>query len=133
MAQAMQQIGITLILRKKLDAAIGPHLVVVKGAAANSVALPGGADVAFMGVTMENGAINELRDVAIDGGIVKCTASAAIAEGAEVSVAGASGKIKTSAPAAGVNSYVVGYAMEAAAADGDIIGVLLSRSIKQGA
>lgn len=132
MAQAMRQTKNTLFLRKKLDVAIGPYLVVVKGASLNSVALPGGADVNFMGVTAEDGAINELRDVAIDGGIFPITASAAIAEGAEVSVAGVTGKIKTSAPAAGVNSYVVGIAMEPAAADGDVIGVLLKRYIKQG-
>jgi hypothetical protein len=133
MGYAMQQMGGALILKKKLDAAIGPHLVVVKGATAGSVALPGGADVNFMGVTTEDGAINEYRDVVVGGPcIVKCTASAAIAEGALVSVAGATGKIKTAAPAAGSNSFIVGKAMEAAAADGDLIGVLFMPCVLQG-
>lgn len=133
MPLATQQVGgETVILTKKMEAAIGAFLVVVEGAAAGGAALPGGADVNFMGVTLEDGALGEYRPVAVDGGIVRCTASAAIARGAEVSVAGASGQIKTSAPAAGVNSYVIGIAQDAASAAGDIIGVLLTRSIKQG-
>ena len=133
MAQAIRQLGETTILRKLLDVAIAPAIVVVKGVAANSVKLPTAADVTFMGVTLENGAIAELRDIAIDGGIVACTAGAAIAEGDLVSIHGTTGKIKTAAPATGANSFIVGVAMQAAAADGDIIGVLLARAVMQGA
>lgn len=133
MPLATQQVGgETVILTKKLEAAIGPHLVVVEGAAAGGAALPAGADGNFMGVTLEDGAINEYRPIAVDCGIVRITASAAISRGAEVSVAGASGKIKAAAPGAGINSFIVGIAQDAAAADGDIIGVLLTRYVKQG-
>lgn len=127
-----QQLGSTLVLQKKLEANIGPFLVVVEGAAVEGAALPGGADVTFMGVTLEDGLSGEYRPVAIAGGIVACVASAAIARGAYVSVAGATGKIKTAAPAAGSNSFVLGKAQEAAGADGDIIGVLLAPAILQG-
>lgn len=132
MPLAQQSLKNTLIVSKKLEAAIGPALVVVEGAAAGGVALPGGADVNFVGVTLEDGASGEYRPIAIHGGIVRITASAAIARGAEVSVAGATGKIKTAAPGAGVNTFIVGKATEAAAADGDVIGVSFTPYSKQG-
>ena len=133
MPLATQQVGgETVILSKKLEAAIGPHLVVVEGANPGGAALPGGADVNFMGVTLEDGALGEYRPIAVDGGIVRITASAAIARGAEVSIANVAGQIKTSAPGAGINSVVVGIAQDAAAALGDIIGVILTRYSKQG-
>lgn len=132
MAQAIRQVEETLFLTKKLEAAIGPYLVVIAGAAAGGVRLPLAADAQWLGVTMEDGAINEYRSIAVMGGIVPITASAAIAEGAFVSIAGVSGQIKTAAPAAGSNSFIVGKAMEAAGAAGDVIGVLLCPCVLQG-
>ncbi len=128
--QGISQTKDAIILEKALEADIGPHLVVVKGSADGGVALPGGADVQWMGVTIENGLSGEKRKVVVGGGvIVKIKAAAAIAEGANVSIHGTTGKIKTAAPSTGANSFVVGKAMEAAANDGDIIGVLLTPGV----
>lgn len=132
MAVALCQTDLTHIVYRTLEADIGPFLVVVKGTAADSAALPAAADANFIGVTMENGLSGERRPIAVAGGIVKCTAQAAITEGAWVSIQGVTGKIKAAAPSAGSNSYVLGKAMQAAAADGDIIGVLLCPAILQG-
>lgn len=122
----------TVIVQRTLEADIGPCLVVVKGSAAQSAALPSAADVQFLGVTLEDGKNGEKRPIAVDGGIVPCTAGAAIAEGAFVSVHGTGGLIKTAAPSAGTNSFIIGKAMEAAGASGDIIGVLLMPCVLQG-
>jgi molecular chaperone DnaK (HSP70) len=133
MSLARRQLGDgTTTLPKKLEANIGPYLVVVEGAAVDGAALPGGADVNFLGVTLEDGLSGEYRNIAIDGGIVPVTASAAIARGVWVSVANAQGQIKTAAPGAGTNTYVLGKTMEAASAAGDVIGVLLAPGLMQG-
>ena len=132
MPVALCQTNETTIVYRNLEADIGPFLCVIKGSAADSAILTTTADANFLGVTMEDGKNGERRPVAVDGGIIKCTASAAIAEGALVSVAGATGKIKTAAPAAGSNSFAIGIAMQPASADGDVIGVLFSRPILQG-
>lgn len=132
MAVALSQTTDTCIVYRNLEANIGPYLVVVKGSAADSAALPAAADANFLGVTMEDGLSGERRPLAVAGGIVKCTAAAAITEGAWVSIHGTTGKIKAAAPSAGTNSYVLGKAMQPAAADGDVIGVLLLPCILQG-
>lgn len=132
MAVAICQTDLTHVVYRNLEADIGPFLVVVKGVAADSVALPAAADANFIGVTMEDGKNGERRPIAVAGGIVKVTAQAAITEGAWVSIQGVTGKVKAAAPGAGVNSYVLGKALQPAAADGDVIGVLLCPCILQG-
>lgn len=132
MAVALCQTDLTHVMYRNLEADVGPFLVVIKGTAADSAILATTADANFLGVTMEDGKSGERRPIAMHGGVVKCTAKAAITEGAWVSVNGSDGKIKAAAPSAGSNSYVLGKAMQAAAADGDIIGVLLTPCILQG-
>lgn len=130
---ARRQLGDgTTTLPKRLEANVGPFLVVVEGTNVDGAALPGAADVNFLGVTLEDGISGEIRNIAIDGGIVPVTASAAIARGAWVSVANTSGQIKTAAPTTGGNTYVLGKAMDAATAAGDVIGVLLVPGLMQG-
>lgn len=129
---ALQMLSETLVIEKKLEADIGPFLVVVEGAADGGAALPAAADVNFLGVTLEDGKSGEYRPIAIDGGVVKVMAAAAIARGAWVSINAATGRIKTAAPGAGTNTYVLGKALEAAAANGDVIGVLFAPGLMQG-
>jgi predicted protein tyrosine phosphatase len=118
---------------KYTGGAIGAFLAVIAGANEDECQLPGGADVAgFLGFTMEAGGAGEWHPLHMLGGVAKATASAAIALGAKCSIAGASGKIKAAAPAAGVNSHVVCVALRAAAADGDVIPVLIAPSVMQG-
>ena len=79
------------------------------------------------GVAREAAAIGARLEVQLHG-IALCTASAAIVKGALVRATTA-GKIVTSAPSAGDNDYVLGIALETAAADNDIIRVLLQQHL----
>jgi hypothetical protein len=130
---ARQMLSDAVIVQKKLDVDIGPGLAVVEGATGDSVALPGGADVKFLGISIEDGKAGEYRPILIGGGaIVKVQAAAAITRGADVSVNGVTGTFKIAAPGAGVNSYLAGDAAEAAANAGDFIGVNFKPGWKQG-
>lgn len=64
-------------------------------------------------------------------GIAYVEAGASIAVGAEVT-SDSSGRGITAAPAAGANQRIIGFALEAAVAAGDIIRVLLSPGRVQG-
>lgn len=64
-------------------------------------------------------------------GIAFVEAGAAIALGAMVTCDGV-GRGVTAAPAAGVNNRVIGVALEAAAAAGDVVRVLLEPGVMQG-
>lgn len=111
-------------------------LVVVQGAADNKVKLPGGADPASaLGVVKrEDGSSAASGDTVdiINSGIYPLVASAAITRGDKLAVAGASGKVKTAAPAAGANTFVLGIALESAAADGERVAALLCPHLMQG-
>jgi hypothetical protein len=119
------------------ESTVSDGLAVVVGSADHKVALPAGADptggvVGLVhrpdGTTATSGAVVDV----VSTGIYPAVASAAISRGAKVAIAGTTGKVKTAAPAAGTNSMILGTALEAAAADGDRISVLLSISLMQG-
>lgn len=76
----------------------------------------------FVGVASHDAGVGEETGF-YTGGVQKCIASAAIAVGARVKCA-AGGKVVTLAAGADAYDRKVGKALEAAAADGDVIAVL---------
>jgi hypothetical protein len=101
------------------DAVIGAGLAVIAGAAFNSVALPGGANVRALGVTAQGNAnIGDPISV-VEAGEVTAVADAAIARGNWVMVNAATGKLAPVGAVAGTNYETVGIALEAAAAQND--------------
>lgn len=116
------------------EGAISAFTVVVEGTADGQVKAPGDADAgAIVGIALHDAAAGERVKVARPGDSAPVKAGAAIARGALVSIHGTTGKVKTAAPAAGANAFVVGQAQNAAAADGDIIYCLIMPSVLQGA
>jgi|GEM_PF-2418548 len=94
---------------------------VVEGTLASCTAANAIADLAI-GVSLQSAASGDVISLQTHG-IAKITASAAITAGDEVMVtASGSGKVSTSS---GATARSVGVAMTAAAADGDIIEVLI--------
>lgn len=119
------------------ESTVSDGLAVVVGTADHKVALPAGADptggvVGLVhrpdGTSAASGAIVDV----VATGIYPAVAAAAITRGAKVAINGATGKVKTAAPAAGTNTMILGTALESAAADGDRITVALSISLMQG-
>jgi predicted RecA/RadA family phage recombinase len=95
------------------------NLVTVAGAVA-------GADsTTWLGVASHDATSGQLFGVYTDA-VQRLTASAAIAAGDRVKCA-AAGKIATLTAASDAYDRLVGIALEAAAADGDVIAVKLSR------
>lgn len=120
----------TLLKNMTAGAAINAFRL-VKFSAAETVVLAAAATDSIIGVCNEVApAINERCDIVVEG-IAFVEAGAAVALGTPVT-ADASGRGVTAAPAAGVNNRVIGLAMEAASAAGDVIRVLLSPSVMQG-
>ena len=111
-------------------AAIAAYTLVKYSAAETVVAAAASTD-AIIGVSHDIAAASGERvDVAHDG-IVFVVAGAAVAQGALLT-ADASGRAITAAPAAGSNARIIGFAIEAATAAGDVIRVMLSPGSMQG-
>lgn len=116
------------------EGAVTQFAVVVEGTDDGEVDMPGGADVgAIVGVAQHAAAAGERVNVAEPGSFTRAIASAAIARGANVSITGTNGKVKTAAPSSGANTFIVGQAKSAAAADGDHIFIFINPSVMQGA
>ena len=120
----------TLIKNLTAGAAISPFRI-VKFSAAETVIQAAAATDSLIGVANEVGAASGERQDVILEGIAFIEASAAIALGALVT-SDASGRAVTAAPAAGTNNRIIGIAMEAATATGDIVRVLLTPGSFQG-
>lgn len=107
------------------DAALSTrHLVVKIGSDINHVAVAGTADIALGVVNDAAEAAEDPVNVQILGraeGTILMVASAAITAG-DMVVTAASGKIRT-LPGTTGTYYIIGRALEAAAADGDVINV----------
>jgi hypothetical protein len=101
------------------NAALAAGVAVVAGAAANTVALPGGANVRALGVTAIP-TVNQGDPVTlVELGECTAIADAAITRGAWVMVNAATGQLAPVGAVAGTNYEAVGFALEAAAAQGD--------------
>src|SRR5688572_8369107 len=112
-------------ITKAADAAITERFLLAKiGSASDRVAVCGAADIPIGVITDEAAAAGEHVNVALLGssrGTVRMVASAAIAQGALLEPA-ASGRVQTLAGGAGTH-HVVGRALDAATAAGDVIEV----------
>ncbi len=103
----------------------------VKLSAAETVILSAAATDLFIGVANEVAAASGERQDVILNGIAFIEAGAAFALGAYIG-SDASGRGITAAPSAGVNNRVIGIALEAAGAAGDVVRVLVNPSSFQG-
>lgn len=112
-------------LTKAVDAAITERFLLGKiGSASDRVAVCGAADTPIGVITDEAAVAGDLVNVALLGsnrGTVRMVASAAIAQGALLEPA-SNGRVQTLGAGAGTH-HVVGRALDAAAAAGDVIEV----------
>lgn len=112
-------------ITKRSDAVIASRYLLAKiGSDANHVNLAGVGDIPLGVITDEAAAIEDIVNVALFGAsecTLKVQAAAAIAQGDFV-VAGAAGQIRTLPVAAGTY-YIIGRALTAAAAQGDIVEI----------
>lgn len=119
-----------LIKNFTAGAAISPYRVVKFSAAETVIQAAAAADL-LVGICGEVGpASGERCDVTVYG-IALAEAGAAITIGARLT-SDATGRVITAAPAAGSNAGLIGMALDAALAAGDIIRVLVSQSSMQG-
>lgn len=121
-----------VITREAEDGAIGAGLAVVQGTAARQAKLPAAAGARAVGVTAFAVGAAGRQMAVISMGMATATASAAIAVGDPLQVAGTSGKLKKAAPSQGANANVIGYALSSAAADGEEFEALIVPSSLQG-
>lgn len=110
--------------------AIAPYRL-VKFSAAETVVQSAAAADAHVGVNTDLAVASGERVEVMTHGIAYVEAGAAITIGTLLT-ADAQGRAVTAAPAAGANNRIIGIAMEAASAAGDIIRVLLSPGSVQG-
>jgi hypothetical protein len=111
-------------------AAIAPYRIVAFSAA-ETVIQSAAVGSLHIGVSTELDIVSGERVEVVTHGIAWVTAGAAITIGALLT-SDATGRAVAAAPAAGVNNRTIGIAMEAAAAAGDQIRVLLSPGSVQG-
>ena len=129
-----QRENLSSTYRYTAEGAVTQFAVLVEGTADKQAKLPGGADAAgFIGVAMHAAADGEEVTVAEPGSFVRCIAGAAISRGAALSIAGATGKVKTAAPSSGANTFIIGHAKSTVTTDGDTVFVHLNPSVMQGA
>ncbi len=118
---------------KKADIALTRGVIVVEGAAVDSVKLPSGADEGLIvGVVKDDISSGEYGEIYISG-IVPTVAGAAITVGLPVSINGNAGKAKPAAPGSGANSFLLGFARSAASGDGIWFQLEIAKSVMQGA
>jgi hypothetical protein len=122
----------TLIKSYVAEAAVLPYRVVKFGSADGQVVQAAAAADASFGIAdnLGQGTAGSRVDVAVDG-IAEAEAGAAVARGALLSV-DSSGRVITAAASAGANVRVIGVAMSAAGAAGEIILVSIKPGSFQG-
>lgn len=125
-------VGHNLSRSYKCDVVLPAGVAVIAGAAANSVALPGGANVRALGVT--GLATANIGDpvMVVEFGEVTAIADAAIARGQWVMVNAVTGQLAPVGAVAGTNYETVGLALEAAANQGDEFLLLVCPQRVQG-
>jgi len=121
--------GETVLTMQVESGTIGADLAVIKGTADNQIALPGAANVRAIGVTGLAGDASDPKKTYVPViilGPAKVTAGAAITAGSFVKIAGTSGKVAAvGGESADTQIHVVGLALTSAAADGDVIDILV--------
>ena len=110
---------------------IAANIVVMKDASTTEgIKLPTGVAVAAFGVTQRSIVTSSFGPVQRAGRAL-CTAAAAITAGAEL-MTDTAGKVLTWTVGAGSNAFLIGTAVGAASADGDLLYVDLDLGYKQG-
>lgn len=109
-----------------------PAYRILKFSAADTVVLAAAATDSLIGVSTDIAAASGERCDVVKAGIAYIEAGAATTLGGPVT-ADSVGKAINAAPATGVNNRIIGFFDEAAAADGDIVRVLLAPGVMQGA
>ena len=110
--------------------AINPYRI-VRLSAADTVVQAAAATEGIFGVNSDLTIVSGERVEVMTDGIAFVEAGAAVTISALIT-ADASGRGVTAAPGAGVNNRVIGVALDAASAAGDVIRVLLSPGSVQG-
>lgn len=114
-----------------INATIAANIVVMKDATVTEgIKLPTGVTVACLGVTLNSIADGTYGPVQRAGRAL-CTAAAAITAGAQL-MTDTAGKVLTWTASAGDNAFLIGTAVGAAGADGDLLYVDLDLGFKQG-
>jgi hypothetical protein len=113
------------------DVALAAGVAVIAGAAVNSVKLPTGANLQSLGVTLQACNAGDTVPV-LEFGETKAVADAAFARGALLMINAATGKLAAIGAVAGTNYFVVGMAVELAAAQNDEVTVFVNMSRAQG-
>jgi hypothetical protein len=90
--------------------------------------LPGAANAARFGGVAQAAADSGAQARIAVSGVVDVVAAAAFNPGEELVIAGNTGKVQKAGATAATVYYVVGVAMEVAAADGDIVEMLIAPS-----
>lgn len=104
---------------------------IVRVSAADTVVQAGAATEALMGVNDDVAALSGERCDIVMAGMAFVEAGAAFAVGARLT-ADAQGRAVAAAPAAGVNNAIIGMAVDAAVAAGDIVRMQISQHSLQG-
>jgi hypothetical protein len=115
----------------KYEGTILPNRACKMGTVTGAVIAVTGATDVVEGFTIEPGGAGEMHGIAMDGGQILVEAGAAIAAKARLTI-DAVGRVVTAAPGAGANVEIVGKALEAAAAVGDLIPMQYTRGVMQG-
>ncbi len=112
---------------KATDAAgVEAYAVVVHGVNAGECRLPAAAnDAKILGVTVHAQTLQNHSVSVRKAGIARVVAAGAIALGAPVNIAGATGRVQTVGPHASGKANCLGFAETAATAAGDIIEVFI--------
>lgn len=111
------------IVSYEAEAAVTKYRAVIQGTSDDQVDMPSAANDQAVGIAYTAAALGARCDVVIKG-TCPGTASAAIARGSLVAIAGTSGKLVAITPGTTTADLrVVGKALTAAAADGDLFTV----------
>lgn len=101
-----------------------PEGIIVK-ASSGKAAIAGTVTDVVIGVTRDSAKAGETVPV-VTAGVATIVASAAISEGAVVGTTVTTGRGKAIVPGTDTTQYIVGRALEAASAAGDLVSVLLT-------
>lgn len=114
-----------------LESTLSPYRACKTGTVTGAVTAITATSDNVKGFAIESGLTGENHAIAIDGGIILAEAGAAISADAKL-VIDSVGRVVTAAPTTGNNADVVGKALEAATAAGDIIPMQFTRMSLQG-
>lgn len=123
--------GVRLVRSYLADVDLAAGIGVIAGASATSVKLPTAPNQQAEGITLQPTPAGQMVPV-LEFGEVKAVADAAIARGQLVMINATTGKLAPIGAVAGTNYFVVGLALEAAAAQDNDFVLFVNMSRAQG-